>query len=377
MPKKEFANYREKKTHDMNMKISEMRDKLPEFCESYFNHISRLKPNTQLSYATDLLEFFIFLEDRFAELSDIPIKSLPVSCLELPKRNDIDRWLTGLKRTCFNSDKSMYKVNCSPATQKRKLACLKAFYRFYLLSDDESERITNDPVSLVKLKPIDQGEVLYMRNNEIRDFMDNVETREFFNEEKLQEESGKISKNREIVWSEKNEIRDAAICMLILSTGIRVSECAGLDVGDIDLKAGTIRIYRKGHDKDSIVLLGDKAQSYIKTYLEYGRPAYLPENEASMEEIDRNALWLTRFHKRMGVPALQRMVKKYEKDSVHKGITFHKLRSTFGTEMAKKNGLKKAQVALGHSSPTTTSRFYVAVDEEEMREAYRKVEEDL
>ena len=164
-------------------------------------------------------------------------------------------------------------------------------------------------------------------------------------------------------YYEKTRLRDLAIVTLLLGTGLRVSECVGLDVSDLDFKNGRIRVVRKG-GSETMVYFGTEVEKALLDYLE-ARAAVTPI--AGHE----NALFYSTQRKRIGVQAIENMVKKYAKEiTTAKKITPHKLRSTYGTALYKETGdIYLVADVLGHKDVNTTKKHYAAMDEERRRRA--------
>ena len=121
-------------------------------------------------------------------------------------------------------------------------------------------------------------------------------------------------------------MRDIALLTLMLGTGIRVSECVGLNIDDVDFKNDGIRIHRKG-GKEVVVYFGDEVESALLSYIEERKKT---EVVAGHEE----ALFLSLQKKRISVRAVEKLVKKYAQTvTTVKHITPHKLRSTYGTNL--------------------------------------------
>lgn len=93
-----------------------------------------------------------------------------------------------------------------------------------------------------------------MEPNEVADFLDNVEYGDGLTE-------------RQKKYHEKNKVRDLALLSLMLSTGMRVSECVGIDIHDIDFDNMRIKIIRKG-GKEAFVYFSDEACEALIKYLE-------------------------------------------------------------------------------------------------------------
>ena len=156
-------------------------------------------------------------------------------------------------------------------------------------------------------------------------------------------------------YHEKTSVRDLAIVTLLLGTGIRVSECVGIDLNDIDFKTNGIKIHRKG---------GDETEAALKNYL------------AEREKIEaadghKNAFFLSIQKKRISVRAVELLVKKYASlVTTMKKITPHKLRSTYGTSLYRETGdIYLVADVLGHKDVNTTKKHYAAIEEDRRRKA--------
>ncbi|HCR82467.1 MAG TPA: integrase, partial [Lachnospiraceae bacterium] len=117
-----------------------------------------------------------------------------------------------------------------------------------------------------------------------------------------------------------------------LGTGIRVSECVGLDIQDVDFKNNGVKVTRKGGN-EMVVYFGEEVENALKMYIYTTRQSTvpLPGHE--------NALFFSSQRRRLGVQAVENMVKKYARQvTPNKKITPHKLRSTYGTSLYKETG---------------------------------------
>ena len=166
------------------------------------------------------------------------------------------------------------------------------------------------------------------------------------------------------VYYEKTKNRDLAILTLLLGTGIRVSECVGLDIQDVDFKNNGIKVTRKGGN-EMVVYFGEEVENALKTYMYTTRKTTIPLSG------HENALFLSTQRKRMGVQAVENMVRKYAREvTPNKKITPHKLRSTYGTALYKETGdIYLVADVLGHKDVNTTKKHYAAIDENRRRQA--------
>ena len=145
------------------------------------------------------------------------------------------------------------------------------------------------------------------------------------------------------VYYEKTKERDLAIVTLLLGTGIRVSECVGLDVEDVDFKNNGIKVTRKGGN-EMVVYFGHEVEIVPVAGHEH-------------------ALFYSTQRKRIGIQAVENLVKKYAGAiTTTKKITPHKLRSTYGTTLYQETGdIYLVADVLGHRDVNTTKKHYAAM----------------
>ena len=213
---------------------------------------------------------------------------------------------------------------------------------------------TGNPSVKVEMPKIHDNAIVRMEPNEVAEFLDNVE-------------SGNKLTNNQLRFHKKLRSRDLALLTLMLGTGIRVSECVGLDISDVDFDNVRIRVIRKG-GAESFVYFGDEVDKALKDYLvDRKEEKPLPGHE--------NALFLSQQRKRLGVRSVEKLVKKYASTvTTVKHITPHKLRSTYGTNLYQESrDIYLVADVLGHKDVNTTRKHYAAQDDENRRRAARMV----
>jgi integrase/recombinase XerC len=159
--------------------------------------------------------------------------------------------------------------------------------------------------------------------------------------------------------------RDKAILELLYASGLRVSELVGLNITDVNLEEGTVRVLGKGR-KERIVPVGKKACEALRNYLDL-RPALVSA------AADHTAIFVNRNGTRLSTRAVERLLIKYIKQSgIQKAATPHVLRHTFATHLLNAGAdMRGIQELLGHSSLSTTQK-YTHVGIEKMMEVYDK-----
>ena len=325
------------------LKLRELLSKLPNFCKQFFIGIeSTTSSRTRISYAYDLICFFDYIKQNNPLFKNVDVSTIPISILDQIKSTDIEEYLYYLK---------VYEKDGKAHTNeelglKRKLSSLRTFYRYYF----NNEMIQTNPAIKVDMPKIHDKNIVRLDVDEVAILLDQVESGE------------DLSANQK-KYHEKTKVRDLAIMTLMLGTGIRVSECVGLDINDVDWKNNGIKIHRKG-GKEVVVYFGDEVRETLLAYFEERKDIVAMEGST-------NALFLSLQRKRIGVRTVENMVKKYSKlVTTIKNITPHKLRSTYGTTLYRETGdIYLVADVLGHSDVNTTRKHYAAQEEDRRRYA--------
>ena len=158
-------------------------------------------------------------------------------------------------------------------------------------------------------------------------------------------------------------IRDKAILEILYSGGLRVSELTNLNISNIRLNSGEIKVIGKGR-KERMVLIGSTSQIALKHYLDYSRPIL---NKSQ----DTNALFLNKYGGRLTQRSVQQKVRNYSiSSSITGDIHPHTLRHSFATHLLEGGAdLRVVQELLGHSNPSTT-QIYTHITSDQARKVY-------
>ncbi|MBQ9590039.1 MAG: tyrosine-type recombinase/integrase [Butyrivibrio sp.] len=329
------------------LRMREILDTLPHFCRQFFRGIEpTTSSRTRLGYAYDLRTFFEYLHNENSYLAKINIKDYTIDILDKIMREDIEEYLEHLSLY----EKKNKEITNAEQGKKRKMSALRSLYNYFY----KAEMIKNNTPELVNMPKLHEHEIIRLEPNEVALLLDQVEAGE------------KLTKNQ-LKYHEKTKLRDVALLTLLLGTGIRVSECVGIDLDDIDFDTNGLRVHRKG-GYNTIVYFPDEVRDALLEYLEQ-RKNMIPV------EGNENALFLSLQNKRITVRAVENLVKKYSRNvTTLKKITPHKLRSTFGTNLYKESGdIYLVADVLGHKDVNTTRKHYAAQDDENRRRAARMV----
>lgn len=341
-------SYHQQKDNDNVKHLRQLIKALPPFCSDFFRGIEpRTSSRTRIAYAYDLRVFFDFLVKENPQVSKLGFNGITLNHLDQLRVVDLEEYMEYLKYR-FN-DRNQEVTNKERGIM-RKISSLKSFYNYYY----RNERIQNNPASLIQLPKLHEKDIIRLDVDEVALLLDEVE-------------SGASLTEKQKAYHEKTKIRDLALLTLMLGTGIRVSECVGLDLDDLDFKNGGIRIHRKG-GKEVTVYFGSEVEDALLDYLD-------ERNQMNPQAGHENALFLSLQKKRIAVRSVENLVKKYSKlITPLKKITPHKLRSTYGTSLYKETGdIYLVADVLGHSDVNTTKKHYAALEDERRRSARDKV----
>ncbi len=159
-------------------------------------------------------------------------------------------------------------------------------------------------------------------------------------------------------------LRNHALLELLYASGLRVGEAVSLDLADLDLVTGSVRVTGKGR-KTRIVPVGEYAQEALRAYLAAGRPRLGTGQDPS-------AVFLNARGRRLGQRGMRGLVHRAARAAGVGGrVTPHTLRHSFATHLLDGGAdLRAVQEMLGHARLATTER-YTHLTRERVRQAYR------
>ena len=338
------VTYHEQNDIENTLRLRDVLKTLPPFCRDFFRAIEpRTTTKTRISYAYDIRIIFQFLLEQNPAFRDWSMDAFTVDVLDQLTAVDLEEYEEYLKvyqagdKTETNGERGL----------KRKMSSLRSFYAYYF----KREMIHTNPTVLVDVPKIHQKSIIRLEADEVALLLDYIE------------HGGDDLTGQKKVYYEKTKDRDLALVTLLLGTGVRVSECVGLDIEDVDFKNNGIKVTRKGGN-EMVVYFGPEVEKALKNYLEV-RKNIIPV------EGHEHALFYSTQRKRIGVQAVENLVKKYARQvTTTKKITPHKLRSTYGTALYQETGdIYLVADVLGHKDVNTTKKHYAALDDSRRRQA--------
>ena len=337
-------------------RLRELMHELPDICSDYFIAIEQQTSSlTRLSYAYDLKLFFQYLSEELPKFSGKPATAFTVDDIRQVTKQDLERYARYLTLYVKNEALEDGQIASREMTNheygiKRKYASLRAFYK-YLFSDG---LIESNTAALVPLPKLHERAIIRLDVDEVARILDLAE-------------NGQALPKTYQKYHNVTRKRDLAMLSLFLGTGIRISECVGLNMDDFDFEQNAFVVTRKG-GKEVILYLSDEVADALKAYLDERRQIEaLPGHE--------NAFFLSIQRRRITQRAVENMVKKYASIAapLKKKISPHKLRSTFGTNLYRETGdIYLVADVLGHSDVNTTRKHYAAISEDRRRIAAQK-----
>ena len=280
---------------------------------SYLHNVKQSSANTQMSYQRDLKKFVAFCENR------------GITSVQKLRAQDLEAYVNVMGEEQFK-----------PATVSRNIASLKAWVHFL-----QDEGILNEDISAsLKVPKIEKKVPEIMSMNEVGTL--------------LEQPSGNNPK----------EIRDKAMLELLYATGIRVTELISLNIEDLNLQMNYITC--KDGAKERMVPFGAKARAAMLRYIEDAR-------EKMLSDADSHVLFVNCSGKAMSRQGFWKLIKHYTKKAgITAEITPHTLRHSFAAHLVENGAdLKSVQEMLGHSDISTT-QIYANMNQNRIREVYKK-----
>ncbi|MEO8423345.1 MAG: site-specific tyrosine recombinase XerD [Actinomycetota bacterium] len=299
-----------------------MADTLPMWAERYLDHLAverGLSANTLAAYRRDLRRYIAFCERR-----------------EVVTPGDVDEstirsFVASISASTWGDEERPY----SARSVARALSSVRSFHRFLLREGG----IDRDPAAAVMQPKLPRSLPHPLPVEEVSRLLEAPDT------------------------STLAGVRDHAILEVLYGAGLRISELVGLDVDDVDLEEGFVRVLGKG-GKEREVPLGAFGRDAVTVYLTRARPAFA-------SKASRAALFLNQRGGRLTRQSCARLLAAgVHAAGIERRVTLHTLRHSFATHLLEGGAdVRVVQELLGHASVATT-QIYTLVTKDHLREVY-------
>jgi integrase/recombinase XerD len=298
-----------------------MRVTLTVWAERYLDHLAverGLSANTLAAYRRDLRRYVAFCEKR-----------------DVVTPGDVDEstvrsFVASVSASTWGEEERPY----SARSVARALSSVRSFHRFLL-----REGVDRDPSAAVAQPKLPRSLPHPLPVDDISRLLEAPDTSTFVG------------------------LRDRAILEVLYGAGLRISELVGLDVDDVDLEEGFVRVLGKG-GKEREVPLGAFGRDAVTAYLERTRPAFA-------SKASRAALFLNQRGGRLTRQSCSRLLAaSVDAAGIERRVTLHTLRHSFATHLLEGGAdVRVVQELLGHASIATT-QIYTLVTKDHLREVY-------
>ncbi len=304
---------------------------------------STTSPLTRLNYTFDLRVFLYYLVNEHPLYSGMAVADITTNMLDKLTLRDLEVYIEYLS---YYKSKDGEREKTNTETGKaRKIASLRSCFRHLFKHD----LLRANYAELLATPKIKQKEIVRLTSEEASNIIAVIRSGE-----------GLTPRQRE--YQKKTILRDIAICIMFLTTGIRVSELVGLNISDLDFDNRSFIVTRKG---------GNRVMLFFEEETENALLEYLIERRSKGDISLGEPLFTSMQNKRINVKSVENLVKKYAQICTPlKNITPHKLRSTYGTMLYEETGdIYLVAEVLGHKDVNTTRKHYAAISETRRRSA--------
>ena len=335
-------------------RLRTMEKELPVVCTDFFRSVAQTTSTlTRLAYAYDFRLFFQYLTSENPLFADVEPRLMTDNDFGKITMRDIDRYQDYLSQYYVVDEENgeSHVVQNHELGIMRKLCSLRSLFEYLFKNGHINANIT----TLIALPKLHDKPILRLEPDEMQRLLDTVSTGD-----------GLTQRQQKLLKFTRT--RDTAMLLLFLGTGIRVSECVGINLEDLDFDLNAFLVTRKGGDQ-SILYFPQQVADALKDYL-------LEREKIQPLEGHEDALFLSLQKRRITQRAVQNLVKKYALIAapLKRRISPHKLRSTFGTNLYQETGdIYLVADVLGHSDVNTTRKHYAAMTDAHKREAARRV----
>ncbi len=329
--------------HEIVSKCEEIQNELPKFLKGFFAYLrGNVLPTTRLSYLNDIRFFCRYLIEETDLTSAVNISDIKLEEFNKIKAVDVNVFIDYCRRYSVEKDNEVVVYENSNKTLARKKSSLSVMFK-QLYRDELVEKNITDGFDPIKVPKAGEREIKALQDDEVMIMLDAVST-------------GTHLTDKERQYWNKTKKRDKAILILFLTYGLRLFELQQLNVSSFNFSRGEFKIYRK-RDKEVAMPLNESVTEVVTDYIENERVS-----DEALDEVHRDALFLSLQGKRMTERQIRQLVKKYTSiglsTSRSAGYSPHKLRATAATSLiGRGNSIFDVQALLDHEQVTTTQLY--------------------
>lgn len=285
--------------------------------KSYILVERNFSKHTAKAYYSDILSFLVWMEEEDCENVNF---------------SKVREYLHFIQR--FNYKKT---------TIARKVASLRTFYKFLY----RERKVDANPAMNLNIPKRPKSLPKFLTPQEVEQILNNI---------KIETPAG---------------YRNRAILELLWATGMRVSELSGLNFGDLNLAHNEIRVFGKG-SKERIILVTDRAKSYLERYIETARPL-IAKGFTIAPETEETPVFINNTGYRLQTRTIRNVINDVvERINLPKHVTPHVFRHSFATHLIENGAdLRVVQELLGHASISNT-QIYTHVSTQHLKEVYNE-----
>ena len=329
--------------HEIISKCEDIQKELPKFLRGFFAYLKgNVLPSTRLSYLNDIKFFCRYLIDETDLTSAEDISDIKVSDFNKIKAVDVNIFLDYCRRYSVDNGDEMIIYENSNRTLARKKSSLSVMFK-QLYRDEVLDVNITDGFDPIRVPKAGEREIKALQDDEVMIMLDAVSNGTHLTEKERQ------------YWN-KTKKRDKAILLLFITYGLRLFELQQLNVSSFNFARGEFKIYRK-RDKEAIMPLNESVTEVVTDYINNERAG-----DDMLEDVYKDALFLSLQGKRMTERQIRELVKKYTSigmsTSRKAGYSPHKLRATAATSLiGRGNSIFDVQALLDHEQVTTTQLY--------------------
>lgn len=329
--------------YETEQKCEDIQKELPNFMRGFFAYLrGNVLPMTRLGYLSDIRFFCQYLIDETDLTQAGKTKDIKLKEFQQIRAVDVNIFIDYCRKYSVEKDDVRIVYENSNRTLARKKSSLSVLFK-QLYRDELLDKNITDGFDPIRVPKAGEREIKALQDDEVMIMLDAVS-------------NGTHLTAKERSFWEKTKKRDKAILILFLTYGLRLFELQQLNVSSFNFQRGEFKIYRK-RDKEAVMPLNISVTEVVSDYIKNERA-----DDESLEDLHKDALFLSLQGKRMTERAIRDLVKKYTSigmsTSRKGGYSPHKLRATAATSLiGRGNSIFDVQALLDHEQITTTQLY--------------------